>query len=440
MAASQATLNAYVTICDREARTQAAIVRADTPLAGMTFSAKDNIETAGIRTTYGSRTLADHVPTVDAIAIERLRAAGAVLVGKTTLPEFGSSILSYSPLSGTTKSPWSLDHTPGGSSSGAGASIAAGLETFALTTDAGASTRLPAGVCGVLGLKPTRGVIPYEQFPDGFGNFIHLCLMAREVRDIARALDAVSGEHQDDPATIGVAPTKAVAAIATSASIAGQQIHWRPLLGNAALDNEVRALCEATLATLKRHGATVLEINEPFENAGPTWRTLQFANFAGRFSMPDEATAKIMDPGFVAGAKAGLALSAKDLSAALYKRTAYFRIVQDWFTRCDWVATPVTTIAALPIATRGDTPLVINGQPAGEVRAAWGPYLNLFNLTGHPALALPAGFTRAGLPVGIQLVGRYHSDAALLALARLIEVDRPWADRRPPQGFFVKDI
>ena len=432
--AAQRTLNPYVTL-DRDAA-MAAARAADAlpgarPLRGVPFSAKDNIETAGLRTTYGSRTLEANVPSVDAIAVARMRDAGGVLIGKTTLPEFGSSVLSVSPLTGTTRSPWDLERTPGGSSSGAGASVAAGIEPIALTTDAGASTRLPAAVCGVLGFKPSRGLIPYEQFPDGFGNFIHIGLITRTVANMAVALDVVSGEDPNDPLTIGVAKTRSLEALREQFDLAGRRIAWRPFLGNQALDDEVRAACEATLDVFARRGAAIERVDEPFENAGPTWRTLQFANFAGRFAMPDEATAKLMDPGFLAGAKAGAAFTGKELTAALYKRTSYFRIVQAWFQSFDWVATPVTTTVAVPITHRGDTPLEINGKPAGELRAAWGPYLNLFNLTGHPALSVPAGFTKSGLPIGIQLVGRLQQDTSLLQLAKVVEDDRPWLTRRP---------
>ncbi|MSQ19225.1 MAG: amidase [Betaproteobacteria bacterium] len=432
--ATQATLNAYVTVCHAEAMRDAKALNAaatSQPLLGVPVSVKDNIETVGVRTTFGSKTRAANMPATEGVAVKRLRAAGAVMVGKTTLPEFASSLLGESPLTGSTRNPWNLALSPGGSSSGAAAAVAAGLGPIALTTDAGASTRLPAALCGVLGIKPSMGLIPYELFPDGFGNFIHMGLMTRTVGDMAAALDVVSGADASDPLSIGVAPTRALAKLAEPLALGKSRIAWRPLLGNAALDDEVRALCERTLEVFKDRGATVDTVIEPFEGAGPTWRVLQQVNWAGRFAVPDEATAAMMDPGFVAGIRAGAAISGNELNAAIYKRTSYFRMVQTWFQSFDWLATPVTTVSSVAADAKGDAPLTINGQPVGELRAVLAPYLNVFNLTGHPAISVPAGFTKAGVPVGIQLVGRLYADTDLLRMAKLIEDIQPWASRIP---------
>jgi aspartyl-tRNA(Asn)/glutamyl-tRNA(Gln) amidotransferase subunit A len=434
---AQETLNAYVTVCRSEALERARQIDAQGaagPLAGVPFSVKDNIETRGIRTTYGSRTLEQNVPDVEAVAVRRLREAGAVLVGKTTLPEFASTVFSRSPLTGLTRNPWNLAMTPGGSSSGAAAAVSAGLAPIALTTDAGASTRLPAACCGVLGLKPSIGLVPYELFPDGFSNFIHMGLITRTVADLALALDVVSGEDPADPQSVGVAPTRSLEGLKSPLGLRGTRLMWRPFLGNTALDAEVRALCERALGCLRDQGAEVREVNEPFENAGPTWRVLQQMNWAGRFGMPDEASAALMDPGFVAGVKAAHALGGMDLARAQYKRSTYFRLVQAWFEQFDWVATPVTSVAGVPLEAGGEARLEINGEPAGEVRSAWAPYLNLFNFSGHPALSVPVGWTRSGMPVGLQLVGRLYADARLLGLAALLEAAFPWAERRPPHA------
>jgi aspartyl-tRNA(Asn)/glutamyl-tRNA(Gln) amidotransferase subunit A len=136
----------------------------------------------------------------------------------------------------------------------------------------------------------------------------------------------------------------------------------------------------------------------------------------------------------IAGIKAGMQTTAPELTAALYKRSAYFRQVQSWFSRCDWLITPVTTLAAIPADARGDMPLQINGKTAGELRAVWAPYLNVFNLTGHPALSIPVGFTRAGMPVGMQLVGRLYSDTTLLRLAKFFEDGLGLSEHVPPHA------
>ncbi|HUG77964.1 MAG TPA: amidase, partial [Burkholderiales bacterium] len=186
----QPRLNAYVTVCADEARAQAAqIDRARAageklgPLAGVPVSVKDILSTKGVRTAWGSRLMQDNVPAEDAVAVKRLREAGAVIVGKTATPEFAYKLLTDSPLSGVTRNPWNAELTPGGSSGGSAAAVAAGMGPLSLATDAGASTRLPAACCGILGLKPTLGRVPHNQVPDGFNNFIHLGLMARTVED-----------------------------------------------------------------------------------------------------------------------------------------------------------------------------------------------------------------------------------------------------------------
>lgn len=167
-------------------------------LHGVPVSVKDIINTAGIPTTWGSLTMADNVPNVDAVAVERLKRAGAVIIGKTTTPEFAHKLLTDAPLFGTTRNPWNLDCTPGGSSGGSAVAVAAGLGPLSLATDAGASTRLPAACTGIVGFKPTLGVVPHNQVPDGFNNFIHLGVMSRTVRDAALMTDVLAGPHPAD--------------------------------------------------------------------------------------------------------------------------------------------------------------------------------------------------------------------------------------------------
>ncbi len=436
--ATQGTLNAYATVCADRALAAAALAEAALasgkpvgPLAGVPFSVKDIINTAGVRTMWGSRLMAGNVPEADAVAVKRLLDAGAILVGKTTTPEFAFKLLTDSPLSGVTRNPWNPELTPGGSSGGAAVAVAAGLGPLALATDAGASTRLPASCCGVVGLKPTLGLVPHNQVPDGFNNFIHLGLMARTVEDVALMLDVVAGPHPSDPHSLGVPAVQAHAAVSNPIAFGRPRIAWRPLLGNQRLDGEVRQLCRTALDALTAAGAVIEEVNEPFENAEPPWRVLQQSNWAARYFATLGEVQDKLDPDFVAGIRAGGAYTGQQLLAATYKRTAFFRAVQGWFAHHDWVATPVMSRPPMAVTHRIDQPIEIEGEAVGDLRVAWAPYLNVFNLTGHPAISVPAGFTAAGLPVGVQLVGPWYADAALLALAREIERRRPWADRRP---------
>lgn len=425
----QPRLNAFVTVCASEARTQAEEIdkaRAAGsklgPLAGVPVSVKDILNTKGVRTAWGSRLMENNVPAEDAAAVKRLKDAGAIIIGKTTTPEFAYKLLTDSPISGITRNPWDSELTPGGSSGGSAVAVAAGMGPLSLATDAGASTRLPAACCGILGLKPTLGRVPHNQVPDAFNNFIHLGVMARTVEDCELMLAAIAGPHPSDPWSQngGQGPISKKL-----------RVEWRPLLGNTLLDDEVREQCEATLRVLE---AEVRTVDEPFENAEAPWRVLQQSNWAARyFARLAEVESKI-EPGFAAGIRAGGAYTGQQLLAATAKRTELFRKVQGWFERCDLVATPTMSRPPMPATHKVDEPITINGQPAGDLRFAWAPYLNVFNLTGHPALSVPAGFTRGGLPVGLQLAARWHAEADLFAAARRIESARPWAHPMPREA------
>jgi aspartyl-tRNA(Asn)/glutamyl-tRNA(Gln) amidotransferase subunit A len=399
------------------------------PLAGVPVSVKDILNTKGIRTAWGSRLMENNVPGEDHVAVARLKAAGAIVIGKTATPEFAYKLLTDSPVSGVTRNPWSLEHTAGGSSGGSAAAVAAGLGPLSLATDAGASTRLPAACCGILGLKPTLGRVPHNQVPDAFNSFIHLGVMARTVEDCELMLEAIAGSHPSDPYSLVTVDREDREKPGPSKSL---RIEWRPLLGNTLLDDEVREQCEAALASLREAGAELRTIDEPFENAEPPWRVLQQSNWAARFFAKLGEVEPKIEPGFAEGIRAGGAYTGQQLLAATVKRTELFRKVQGWFARCDLVATPTLSRPALSAKHRVDEPITVNGRPAGDMRVAWAPYLNVFNLTGHPALSVPAGFTRAGLPVGLQLVARWHAEADLFAAARIVETGRPWAPRVPP--------
>ena len=430
----QPRINAFVTVCAEEARAQAAAIdraraagEALGPLAGVPVSVKDILNTKGVRTAWGSRLMEANVPAEDHVAVQRLKAAGAVILGKTTTPEFAYKLLTDSPVSGVTRNPWDLERTAGGSSGGSAAAVAAGLGPLSLATDAGASTRLPAACCGILGLKPTLGRVPHNQVPDAFNNFIHLGVMARTVEDCELMLAAISGPHPADPYSLFGSVNK-------REKRKPLRIEWRPLLGNTLLDDEVRAQCEAALGELREAGAEITPVDEPFDNAEAPWRVLQQSNWAARFFAKIDEVQDRIEPGFAEGIRAGGAYTGQQLLAATVKRTEFFRKVQAWFQRCDLVATPTLSRPALSAGHRVDEPITVNGQSAGDMRVAWAPYLNVFNLTGHPALSVPVGFTREGLPVGLQLVGRWHGEGDLFGAARILEKARPWRRRVPRVG------
>lgn len=438
--ATQSTLNAYITVdadgaMQRAEAADAAVARGGDfpPLHGVPVSVKDIINTAGLKTTWGSLVMADNVPDADAVAVERLKTAGANIIGKTTTPEFAHKLLTDAPLFGVTRNPWDLKLTPGGSSGGSAVAVAAGLGPLSLATDAGASTRLPAALTGIIGLKPTLGVIPHSQVPDGFNNYIHIGVMARTVADTALMLDVVAGEHVSDPHSLGVGAPHALSAVQDAAGTSRRfRAAWRPLIGNQWLDDDIRKTCEQALAVFREIGWTIDAIDEPVENAEPAWRVLQQANWAARFHARLDEVGDKLDPSFIAGINAGGQYTGQQLLQATYKRTTHFRAVQGWFAEYDFVLTPTCSRPPLPVEHRAGEPIQVNGQDAGDMRQSWVPYLNLFNLTGHPAVSIPCGFSAGGLPVGLQIVGRWYNDADVLRAAAAYEQIAPFHGHVPP--------
>src|SRR5436309_1612617 len=259
---TQPTVNAFITICGDEARSaakvaEAAVMRGDRlgPLHGVPFAVKDLVNTKGVRTTFGSFALADNVPATDSPAVARLKAAGAVLVGKTTTPEFGHKCFTEAPLFGHTANPWDLARTSGGSSGGAAAAVAAGLAPIGIGTDGGGSSRIPAACCGLVGFKQTLGLVPHDLTPDGFGNQSHITPMTRTVMDSALMLQAMAGPHRCDPHSLGLAVPDFIGGARAEGDLKGLRIAWRPLLGNSLVAGEVRAACEKALAVFAELGA-----------------------------------------------------------------------------------------------------------------------------------------------------------------------------------------
>src|SRR6266545_3847685 len=268
--ALQPTVNAFITVTADEARDDArraeAAVMAGArlgPLHGVPFSVKDLLFTTGVRTTMGSLIFADQVPTEDAVPVHRLREAGAILIGKTTTPEFGHKPLTDSPLFGATRNPWDLSRTAGGSSGGAAAAVATGQAPLALGTDGGGSIRIPAACCGIVGLKPTLGRVPHIHQADLFSTTSYIGPMARSVAETAACLDAIVGPDPGDPYSRPESPEDPRAVI-----VRGLRLGWLPRVGNQLVDADVLASCEAAVRHLEGQGAhveTVAEDLAPFE-------------------------------------------------------------------------------------------------------------------------------------------------------------------------------
>ncbi|MGL4290446.1 MAG: amidase [Phreatobacter sp.] len=383
------------------------------PLHGVPITIKDNVAVKGLALRNGSRAAADVVAPADAAVVARIKAAGAIMIGKTTLPEFAHKVLTDSPLHGITRNPWSLDHTPGGSSGGASAALACGIAPLAVGTDGGGSIRCPASCTGVAGIKATLGRIPNEVMPDGFANFAFVGPMARDAGDVALLLSVMAGPLASDPYSIG-APTSDLRAPVADGAAKGLRIGWVEHFGRYRTDPEVARLTRAAVMALAGEGASVEELRDPcFDDVFETYVVLATTAHATRLGPLAERFGDAMTESLRASIARGIRYSAVEWQRAGDKRTTLFRSVQRLFERFDIIATP--TMLAPP--TRVDA----GGSIETAMYAEWAAPLYPFNLTGHPAASVPAGLTAEGLPVGLQLVGRWFAEPRILDVAALLE-------------------
>ena len=274
-------INAFITVSEARARAEAAAAEALLasrssgeelpPLLGVPYTVKDLIDTAGVRTTYASAIFEHNIPARDAVAVARMKAAGAVLVGKVSTPEFGHKPMNESPLFGRTVNPWDRSRTSGGSSGGSAAALAAGMAPLSIGTDAGGSIRIPAACCGVVGMKGTMGLVPHDSAPDGFGNFSNQGPMARTVMDAALMLAAMAGPHINDPHSHGLPKDDYAASARGEGDLKGIKIGWMTRMGNDLVEAEVLQACTVRREALAAAGAEIVPFDEPFENTEPYW-------------------------------------------------------------------------------------------------------------------------------------------------------------------------
>ena len=400
-------------------------------LHGIPFAAKDLVNTAGVRTTYAALAHEDNVPKEDAVAAARVKAAGAILFGKTTTPEFGHKALTDAPLFGRTRNAWSAERTSAGSSGGAAVAVAAGIGPIGIATDGGGSTRIPAAANGVVGLKQSNGVIPHSQVADAFGNYTYVTPMTRTVMDTALMLQAMAGPHPSDPWSIGVPPQDYLAAARPEGTLAGKRILHSVTLGNTAVAKDVRAAFERSLGKLKDLGAELVHLDEPLPDMEPIWKVINHTTWRARFDDMIRREDNKVSPSLVRQVAMAEPWSGADYQRAMFQRTDLFRRVQRWFERADYLVTPTLSRTALPIDQDLFEPIVIDGIEVGELRRNWFPYTMPFNITGHPALTLNCGFDSEGLPIGLQIVGHFRDETSVLRAAALYEASEDWLSRWP---------
>ncbi|MFD0684650.1 amidase [Actinomadura fibrosa] len=394
------------------------------PLDGVPVSIKDVLLTRGWPTLRGSRVIDPAGPwDEDAPSVARLREQGAVFVGKTTTPEYAWKGVTDSPLTGVTRNPWDPSRTPGGSSGGAAAAVAAGMAPLALGTDGGGSVRIPAAFTGTFTLKPTYGRIPHHP-ASPFGTLAHVGPMTTSVADAALLLDAVCAPDARDWSSL---PPPAVPFTVSGgpADLTGLRVAFSPDLGFASVDPEVAASVAAAAEAFAELGAEVERADPGFADPVDDFEALWFAGAAKVVEhLPPDERARL-DPGLQEVCEQGARLSAVAYLTATARRMELGRIMGLFHERHDLLLTPTLPIAAFEAGAE---------VPAGSGArrwTGWTPFTYPFNMTQQPAASLPCGFTADGLPIGLQVVGARHADALVMRACRAFEEARPWTHRRP---------
>lgn len=424
----QPELNCFITLCGEAAMASARQAEQDVmagrPLGllhGIPFTVKDIVNTRGVTTTFGSATHRDNVPDEDAVSVARLKAQGAILLGKTTTPEFGSKCLTDSPLFGRTRNAWSAGRTSGGSSGGAAVAVASGIAPLAIATDGGGSTRIPAACNGVVGLKQSNGVIPHSQAQDMFGNQTYVTPMTRTVADTALMMQAMAGEAACDPWSIGLPAADFVGGSAATGDMRGKRVLYCLAPPGRPVAADVATAFRAGLDKLAALGAELEEMPGDGFDVEPIWRAINHTVWRTRFAPLAAAHGDLLSPAFLKQLALAENVSGVDYQQAMFGRTALFHRVQALFERADLLAMPTLSRTALPIDQDLFGTIDIDGRVLDGVRANWFPWTMPFNMTGHPAVSMPCGFDSDGLPIGIQLVGRFRGDVGLLRAAALFE-------------------
>jgi aspartyl-tRNA(Asn)/glutamyl-tRNA(Gln) amidotransferase subunit A len=436
--ALQPELNCFITLCGEEALSDARAaerkIMAGEPLGllhGIPVTVKDIVNTKGVRTTFGAVPFRDNVPDHDAVAVARLRAQGAILIGKTTTPEFGSKCLTDSPLFGRTRNAWDATRSSGGSSGGAAVAVASGIAPLAVATDGGGSTRIPAACNGVVGLKQSNGVIPHSQVQDAFGNQTYVTPTTRTVADTALMMQAMAGEDASDPWSIGVPVPDFVDRVLPRGDLSGKKILFCLSPPGRPVAADVADAFKAALDRLTGLGAELEEFSGENFDIEPIWRSINHTAWRTRFEKLAADHGSELSEAFLKQLALATKVSGVDYQQAMFERTLLFRRVQALLARADLLAMPTITRTALPIEQDLFGSIEIGGKNFDNLRPHWFPWTMPFNMTGHPAISLPCGFGRDGLPIGLQLVGRFRADAELLHASAPFEASHDLLKRWP---------
>ncbi|MDG1443955.1 MAG: amidase family protein [Pseudomonadales bacterium] len=434
----QAHLNPFVTITHDAALAQAK--QADEQLKktppetlpaffGVPFTVKDLLDTQGVQTTYGSRSLEQNTPDSDVVAVARMRAAGAILLGKTTTPEFACKVTTDSVLTGITRNPWTPSLSCGGSSGGDGVAVATGTVPFGVSTDGGGSSRIPAAACGVLGMKVTIGSIPHESWPFHFGNNSSISMNCRHPEDLVTLFNIMSGAHYLDPWSRREIKTMSPP-VDPARAVQGKRALFIPALGGNIADAQYQAIVEKGLATLGDLGLDIdVALDDPTEFQPGIATQMMTSNLAARVRQMPVKAQQLLGPVLqsLLDEETFKSDGVRLQSDAIDRSRTYDRL-ERVLSQYDFVLTPTLT-APPPLADpNGDQRVTINGNK--ERVNKWWTHLSIANLTGHPAISIPCGIDTNNLPVGLHAIGGWDRDSDLVSLAFASIACFDWTERR----------
>jgi len=400
------------------------------PLEGVPIAIKDNVFTKGIRTTFGSKLYENFVPDKDAILVERLKNAGAVILGKTNLPEFGLVGITDNLVFGKTVNPWNLKRTSGGSSGGAAAAVAAGLCQVAHGNDGGGSIRIPSSFCGVFGLKPSFGRVPTYPHLPGWETINHEGAISRTVEDNALVLDVMAGPSLYDQNSLPQYPGKFQEDM--KGDIKGLSLAFSSDLGGGfPVDGQVLEICLKAAFSFKELGCTVEEIKPGWINMEPDFLVTILSETLTAHENELDKYKEVAYPPYLPFIEFASAYNNRDVIRVQFNRYKFYEQASRVFEKYALILTPTLATAAFEAGDMGPLgPEKVNGHDGTP--SSWVCFTYPFNFTGQPAASIPCGFNSEGLPVGLQIVGRRLDEALVLRAAAAFEKAHPWREKKPP--------
>ena len=401
-------------------------------LHGLPVAHKDLLATAGVRTTFGSPIFSDFVPSYDSLVVERQRRAGAVMVGKTNTPEFGAGSHTFNPVFGPTRNPYALTRTPGGSSGGAAAALAARMLPLCDGSDLGGSLRNPAAFCNIVGFRPSPGRVPSVTAHDPWSPLPVRGPMARTVADVALYLRAMAGPDPRSPVSIDRSPDALAGSL--ERDLTGVRVAWSPDAGGLPVDPAIRAALAHAPDVLAELGCEVVEAWPDLSDAAEIFQARRAWLFAVGYAPLLDRYRNLMKATVIWNIEAGLVMTIADYAEICRRHRQLVARVHD-FMRLeeggfDFLAAPVTQVPPFPVEV--EYPAEVDGTTM-ETYIDWMRSCSDITVTTHPAISVPGGFTPDGLPVGLQLVGRHHADRSVLELAHAWEQATGWGERLPPE-------